>query len=51
MFQMLVDLFQTIAIVGLFVLLLINSKNVIKNADSIRRLAEGVSDWMANRRP
>lgn len=42
----LVDLFQTIAIIGLFVFLLINSKNIIKNADSIRGLAEGISEWV-----
>ncbi len=46
MISNLVDLFQTLAIIGLFVLLIFTNRNIIKNAGSIERLAGVVSDWL-----
>ena len=53
MFQVLVDIFQTIAILGLFVFVLINGKNIIKNAETIKSLADGITNWVneKTRRP
>ena len=46
MISNLVDLFQTLAIIGLFVLLIFTNRNLIKNADSIKELAGVVSEWL-----